>query len=899
MQDPAAVVKEVGYNDQQTPAAKAVNTSFSGETDSKDPEVQKLAQRLKEDKKLIEQYKREVKEWESLGWDLNSAKALAATTYAESGFKHDAYVSKDGPDGMPSGGIVQFHGPRKKALEAKYGMDVKYIPSFEQKAYFTEENVGNIRKKLQGKSPEESLAILTRDNIRPVNTDQKIVQRTEFMGVFEDAVSETTLTMAEVGDKLINLKKRISEAIKAGEFEKAVSTGDYSKVGNLIPTSISAMFQLGEKKITEALKARSEAKQEEQRDQENAKKAAEKEAAWLYGMNKASDRLGMALEHKRAVKEDYTVRLNDIGTQQGQVDLVNESLASMTDFRFRDFEEMMSESGQRIIDAITLRENASYKVKAALENGDEITKGRAGAAYNQSTRSVSLAIRSHKDEMAAAREEAYSNKYMYDSTFQKSAKEAGANFAISFQNSFQSGLEQVLNGDITPKTFFKNLGKSLVKSYLATFANGLTSAVFKNTSLGEASASLGSNVFTAGATLGYDKKTTAWDRVPTNGGLDELAKATITDPVPVTVVAGAPIAAANNVSNAVTTGADVAPAAVQTAIQVISPPQRPVETKLDQTVVVQTPGPQPQQTQNTADTGGIMSAIANLFSAIGSGFGSMVSGISNMFSSFASIFSSNSGGGGGAGGNSNSVGGAASMVGQGVSVGMDAYKAYNSTPSTSSTATGNTTSANSKPSPETTGAATAAASSANGKGSSSSPGLMAWAGLALAFYSTMQAGKDRRQAEAEDIRKWEMNMAKLRTARTYRGAFASGGHITGAGTGTSDSIPILASNGEFMVNARSTKKHRAMLEMINRDELPKYARGGAIGVTEAFNSSQTTLNNAADNSSSTVNSGNSTTVHLSVTGDISRQTRQQIMEMLPEISAGVNKNNRERGFKYK
>jgi hypothetical protein len=90
-----------------------------------------------------------------------------------------------------------------------------------------------------------------------------------------------------------------------------------------------------------------------------------------------------------------------------------------------------------------------------------------------------------------------------------------------------------------------------------------------------------------------------------------------------------------------------------------------------------------------------------------------------------------------------------------------------------------------------------------------------------------------------------------------------------------------------------------MLEMINRDELPKYARGGAIGVAEAFNSNQTTLNNAADNSSSTVNSGNNTTVHLSVTGDISRQTRQQIMEMLPEISAGVNKNNRERGFKYK
>lgn len=49
--------------------------------------------------------------------------------------------------------------------------------------------------------------------------------------------------------------------------------------------------------------------------------------------------------------------------------------------------------------------------------------------------------------------------------------------------------------------------------------------------------------------------------------------------------------------------------------------------------------------------------------------------------------------------------------------------------------------------------------------------------------------------------------------------FPGGGPISGPGTGTSDSIPIMASNGEFMVNARSTAKHRSLIEAINNDTL--------------------------------------------------------------------------------
>lgn len=58
--------------------------------------------------------------------------------------------------------------------------------------------------------------------------------------------------------------------------------------------------------------------------------------------------------------------------------------------------------------------------------------------------------------------------------------------------------------------------------------------------------------------------------------------------------------------------------------------------------------------------------------------------------------------------------------------------------------------------------------------------------------------------------------------------FAGGGEISGPGTGTSDSIPILASDGEFMVNAKATKKHRAVLEAINSGKAPAFATGGLV-----------------------------------------------------------------------
>lgn len=66
--------------------------------------------------------------------------------------------------------------------------------------------------------------------------------------------------------------------------------------------------------------------------------------------------------------------------------------------------------------------------------------------------------------------------------------------------------------------------------------------------------------------------------------------------------------------------------------------------------------------------------------------------------------------------------------------------------------------------------------------------------------------------------------------------FATGGYIRGAGTGTSDSIPAMLSNGEFVIKAASVKKYGInFLNAVNngdfsriRARVPKFATGGAV-----------------------------------------------------------------------
>lgn len=67
-------------------------------------------------------------------------------------------------------------------------------------------------------------------------------------------------------------------------------------------------------------------------------------------------------------------------------------------------------------------------------------------------------------------------------------------------------------------------------------------------------------------------------------------------------------------------------------------------------------------------------------------------------------------------------------------------------------------------------------------------------------------------------------------AGLFGGGKAEGGMIYGPGTATSDSIPTLLSNGEYVVNARATARNRHLLEAINAGgRIPAYATGGYVG----------------------------------------------------------------------
>jgi len=128
-------------------------------------------------------------------------------------------------------------------------------------------------------------------------------------------------------------------------------------------------------------------------------------------------------------------------------------------------------------------------------------------------------------------------------------------------------------------------------------------------------------------------------------------------------------------------------------------------------------------------------------------------------------------------------------------------------------------------------------------------------------------------------------------------AAANGGIIRGPGTSTSDSIPAMLSNGEFIMNAKSTSKHLKLLKKLNMKsggliDVKKYSEGGLVGMALV-----TPPPSSAMPEKTLPKKGDSTIVNLNITGDISRQTKSEVMRMLPSIAEGVNGHNREKGYK--
>ena len=70
-------------------------------------------------------------------------------------------------------------------------------------------------------------------------------------------------------------------------------------------------------------------------------------------------------------------------------------------------------------------------------------------------------------------------------------------------------------------------------------------------------------------------------------------------------------------------------------------------------------------------------------------------------------------------------------------------------------------------------------------------------------------------------------MTAAQEATTAIAKFAGGGFVTGPGTSTSDSIPAMLSNGEYVINADAVR--RLGTSYLNTLNSPHYATGGQIG----------------------------------------------------------------------
>lgn len=114
--------------------------------------------------------------------------------------------------------------------------------------------------------------------------------------------------------------------------------------------------------------------------------------------------------------------------------------------------------------------------------------------------------------------------------------------------------------------------------------------------------------------------------------------------------------------------------------------------------------------------------------------------------------------------------------------------------------------------------------------------------------------------------------------------FANGGYVRGPGTGRSDSIPIAVSNGEYIVNAKATSKHKALLDAINSGKFGKFASGGMVGAPRI--PMPLALSPASLNGKSTINLAN--TVNVNATGG----TKEANEDLAKQVSAHVEKSVR-------
>ncbi len=84
--------------------------------------------------------------------------------------------------------------------------------------------------------------------------------------------------------------------------------------------------------------------------------------------------------------------------------------------------------------------------------------------------------------------------------------------------------------------------------------------------------------------------------------------------------------------------------------------------------------------------------------------------------------------------------------------------------------------------------------------------------------------------------------------------FATGGEVVGAGTGTSDSVPAMLSNGEYVLNADAVERLGIpLLNGLNTGRLQGFAAGGLVGASGSYKADSSTNTSSASNTSITLN----------------------------------------------
>jgi hypothetical protein len=123
-------------------------------------------------------------------------------------------------------------------------------------------------------------------------------------------------------------------------------------------------------------------------------------------------------------------------------------------------------------------------------------------------------------------------------------------------------------------------------------------------------------------------------------------------------------------------------------------------------------------------------------------------------------------------------------------------------------------------------------------------------------------------------------------------AFANGGYVSGPGSSTSDSIQARLSDGEYVINAASTKKYQSLLKAINEGTLdsqlnnplpPAFAEGGQVGGIPTAVGGTPVANGGSDMASPTYN-----TTNINISGNVDQRSIDQIRQVISASPKQVN-----------